>query len=374
MTSDLVQHLIIFLENLSLVIGNILLYHLFSIYLGYGYTYYLQILLYVLISVASFIVIGKNMVYWKSFLWLTLVSLVFIIDLSILYRAALFLISVIVPVMFALLYIVYQTKQDKKELKLCTNSKKKIKKYFIAGMVFPRLLFFNVAHFFFPLLVIWIGFIGLIYLLGHLAINNFNNFVGIMSLMGIIFGLFQYYVKSYKENIQTKLSQYVAQITQSQESYSLRHFKDFLSMHNEHSDIEKKLMKIEKSTFPVKNIQRQYPDIAGYIKKMSKTIKQDNEIIAKLEEDKKDNHHLINAYKDFFDERKEQIIENLEDRNIKEFLWFLMGNINLFGEAQVMLSTLPLFEEDVEPQTYQDFIKRNNWEILNSILQDFIFG
>ena len=61
----------------------------------------------------------------------------------------------------------------------------------------------------------------------------------------------------------------------------------------------------------------------------------------------------------------------MDKKRIKEFMWLLMGNINILGEALVSLETLDLPEK--EPESYDEFFSQASYEILNEVVTNFIF-
>jgi hypothetical protein len=330
----------------------------------------LQPFIFVLISVLAFIIVGKNILHWKSYLWIVLISLLGIYPLPQEIKSVSIILLIAIPVIC--LYIYYSQPKKKKEVtKHVTGMKNKLRTWLMFALVFPRILFFNVAHYLFPLLFIWISIYGLVYLLGFLTIINFNVFISLMSLLGIIFGFFQYYIKRYRENIQNKLVKYVTKLTLPKE-FTIKEFKDFIEPKQDYKPIFDKIIKIETpKTFgmfrrtKLFQVDRMLQDLQG--------SPSDIEVFNKLEKEIGGKTKLKEAYREFFTYKKEENLKKLEKKNVKEFLWLLMGNINIISEDLIKLETLDLPEVDEEPETYSEFFTQTSYEILNEIFTRFIY-
>ena len=244
---------------------------------------------------------------------------------------------------------------------------------FMSIIVFPRLLFFNISHFLFPLLFIWISLLGVIYFLFSLTINNFNNFVGLVTLIGIIFGFFQYYVKGYKENVQKKLVQYLTKLSLPEDEFTLKDFKSFLKPRTAYNNVEDAILQVE-DDFSTKSSPRLRIGIEKLLSNMNLS-QSDVQFFKSLEKEmgiKGNKDNLIKAYKEFFEEKKIEFKTRIDKKKIKELMWLLMGNINILGETLVTLGTLDL--PDKEPESYDEFFKQASYEILNEVVTSFIFG
>jgi len=380
LTSNYTQNIITFLDNLSFIIGNYLLYFLISQYLTIesninilDQSISLQPLMFLLISILAFLIVGKNILHWKSYLWLVFIFFIALLSVSLLIKSMSLILIIAIPIIS--LYWYHSQPEKKKEFKqYVIGIKNKVKTYGMFCLVFPRILFFNIAHYLFPLLFIWIALYGLVYLLGFLTINNFNVFISLMSLLGIIFGFFQYYVKGYKKNIQEKLVRYVTKLT-IPEKFSIEDFKKYIKFDNKYKSIFDLIEKNEKPK-PLPMIKHsQYFQFNRILKDIQEQAhKSDMEIYNILEDKLSGNKELlIEAYQGFFAYKKKEITENLEKKKVREFLLLLLGNINILSEDLIKLETMELPEKDKEPETYNEFFTQTSYEILNDIFTKFIF-
>lgn len=381
LTSNYTQNIVTFLDNLSFIIGNFLLYILFSKYLTIESSFIvleqsinLQPLLFLIISIIAFLIVGKNILHWKSYFWLVFILFIALLSVNLLIKSMSLILIIAIPIIS--LYWYYSQPKKKEEFKqYAIGIKNKVKTYGMFCLVFPRILFFNVAHYLFPLLFIWIALYGLAYLFGFLTINDFNVFISLMSLLGIIFGFFQYYVKGYKKNIQDKLVKYVTKLTLPKK-FSIEDFKKYIKYDNKYKSILDLIEKNEKPK-PLPTIKHsQYYQFNRILKDIQEQAhKSDMEIYKLLEEKLHGNKELLlEAYKGFFAHKKEEILDGLEKKKVREFIFLLLGNINILSESIVNLETMELPDKDKESETYSEFFTQTSYEILNDVFTKFIYG
>jgi hypothetical protein len=80
---------------------------------------------------------------------------------------------------------------------------------------------------------------------------------------------------------------------------------------------------------------------------------------------------LVNIYSKFFEEKKKQLLNELNKKEINELTWLLLSNINLLDEAYSSLFTFEIPKK--KPENYEEFLIFTRYEILNKIIFEMIF-
>jgi len=224
---------------------------------------------------------------------------------------------IVIPIICLFNYYRKPERREKLKSSIPENNNR-LRIIFMSIIVFPRLIFFNISHFLFPLLFIWISLLGIIYFLFSLTINNFNNFVGLVTLIGIIFGFFQYYVKGYKENVQKKLVQYFTKLSLPEDEFTLKDFKSFLKPRNAYNNVEDAILQVEDG-FSTKYSPSVRIGIEKFLSNMNLS-QSDVQFFKTLEKEmgeKGNKENLIKAYKEFFEEKKIEFKAQIDKKRIK---------------------------------------------------------
>jgi len=376
-TSRFSLGIVTFLSNLSLFLGNIILFYIFEDYFNIPS----EIWVFIIGALLGFLFIGR--IYkFHSYLWFLSLFVIFKLNLSIFEKSIFFFILLILPLI--IFYIQFKIKRDvsKKEFKLFPFPEKLDLKMLIKFLiVLPRILFFNVSYFLFPLLIVWLGYFGVLGFLKVVALSEtLGEFTYLVSIIGIIFGFFQYYTKRQEEKVQNKIVNHLIKITFQKDCFSFESFIEFLKSKKIGAGIINKCENIEKGE--LKDLMR----IAQVSRMPGKEITQmflniqlpqqeDKTKFILLEtEMKKENRYkdLVSSYSKFFEEKKKQLLNEIDKKEINELTWLLLSNINLLDEAYASLFT---FEKPKKkPKTYDEFLIFTQYEILDKVISEMVFN
>ena len=202
-TSKFALGIVTFLLNLSLFLGNIIIFYLFKNY----FDILDSILIFVIGNLLSFLFLGRIHKY-LSYLWLLMIFIILELHFVEIIIKVVLLISLLVsPMVIFYFQSNSQKNGNKKEFKLYFPFPKKLKPKTILKflLVLPRILFFNVSYFLFPLLVVWLGYFGILNFLGMVNLTQtFEKFTYLISIMGITFGFFSTTQKDTKKKFRIK--------------------------------------------------------------------------------------------------------------------------------------------------------------------------
>ena len=169
-------------------------------------------------------------------------------------------------------------------------------------------------------------------------------------------------------------------MTVEKDYFSFKSFIDFLR--SQKSLLIEKCEKIEKDRLRdwMKIIQaprRQGKEITQLFMTIQLPLQEDRTKFILLEaEMKRENRYeeLIDIYSKFFEEKKQQLLENIiNNEHFRELTWLLLSNINLLDEAYAALFTFKKPPKE-KPETYDEFLINVQYEILDKVVSEMIFG
>lgn len=376
-TSKFSLGIVTFLLNLSLFLGNIILFYLFKNYFDISS----PMRIFVLGTLLSFLLIARVHRY-LSYLWFLIIFVVLKLDLIVLGKLILLVVLLVSPLVIFYFQFRIRKNENQKEFKSSSSFQKrfKLKTLLKFLLILPRTLFFNVSYFLFPLLIIWLGYFGILSFLNIIDLSKtLAEFTYLISIMGITFGFFQYYTKRYEEKIQNKIVNHLIKITFQKDYFSFNAFVEFLKSKEHNTQIINICKNIEKGELKDWMRIMQVPRMPGKeIIQMFLNIQlpqqEDKTKFILLETAmKKENRYeeLVDIYSEFFEEKKQQLLEDINKKDINELTWLLLGNINLLDEAYTSLFT---FEKPKKkPETYDEFLIFTQYEILDKIISEMVF-
>jgi len=228
-------------------------------------------------------------------------------------------------------------------------------------------------------LVVWSVFFGITSLIGLTAVGeaSFSTLVSLLTIIGILAGIFQFYIQSYKEQITQKilnsLSKHMIEITKK---LAFNEFIIYLKNGKDKSfygDIIKKtdetgtkaLLKVLKETRSGRDVTNMtFNFLANDTINMARSV----EYADGINKDK-----LKLKYTEFFDAKNKEIKEELDKIDINDIRAVLLPNILFFDEVMTELIKSSYEVEEIEtPETYEDYltmsVQENVLYVINKIL------
>jgi len=255
---------------------------------------------------------------------------------------------------------------------------KSLKKAFrvTAILIFFKLMFFNVLYELFPVYIIWIGLIGLLYLLRILTQPPINSFFQIINTINLLLGFFQFFLNRQEQKIASKITIDTKRIDAIiAEETDFEKFSENLSIKQtkEQASIRNWILKETSPELQGANIIKILAE-DGYLKdiytqtrgKKSPTIpisfnipspdsNKKYEIIEAAAKSKpRMKKELIEAYENFFKDPRisDRILDRIDKEiNFKEYRILTLSNINIFYEI-IPEFTNNAFSEFFEKTTY----------------------
>lgn len=206
-------------------------------------------------------------------------------------------------------------------------------------LVLFKQIFFNTLYELFPVCIIWISILGLLFLANLLDFSISNSFYNVITVLGILLGVFQFYLQRQEEKIAAKIGTSAKRIgliineeTNFEKFYNSLPEKPFGRIYLRNW-ISKIVIKPKSKTPTLFNLT--YPDLN----------KKFDIIETAAETNIKKKEELIEAYKHFFDGEKtfNTIINRIyEEIDIKEFGVLALSSVNIFPEIQPQLTNSQL--------------------------------
>ena len=238
-------------------------------------------------------------------------------------------------------------------------------------IIFLRLVFFNVMNDLFIVLIIWSILFSLGYVTSLVTIvpGTFSILVGLLSIMGILAGIFQFYIQTYKERIsQQVINNLIKHLTRTLKKYS---FKDFLEYNEKQNksffnEIDDNLKR--NPFYAINQVSRGYRRSAKEITNITLNVLAENDILLaqSLEYSNIDKGKLKEAYKAYFENKNKEIKKEIDKLNFDEIRKILFPNIIFFDEiAPQLVSSSYDFENIEKPESYTEFL--SNYAQENSL-------
>jgi signal transduction histidine kinase len=360
----------------SIIITNVILFF----FLGRFVQLYMPSL--VITLFISFLIIG-SITKWKQYLWLSTVS-IFVIELisnslSTLTIAICIILLLVIPIAVFIGY--YYIKSKKNEITISKNRYKLSLRTLIVLVILPRLLLFNIAYLSFPLLFIWLSYLGILYYAGLITVINTGAFISIVTVAGVFSGIFQYYISRREEKIQEKLKTYFVTEFFKTDEFSFEEFdKSLKDTYDYKTD---KLLKELKSLVDEVNTEfsgnaKKLIDEASEklprLRQLSITIYEPNQTdlvkfnsLEKKVKEQKLKEFLIKRYEEFFNNKKLILVENVNIKKANKIMFALLENINLFEEAYTSFLTLPDAKD--KSSSYTDFLLKLQGDIFSLLIE-----
>lgn len=338
----------------------------YLIFRGMSVFFSISTLVYLVVSVATLLFIGK-INNWKSFLWFTV--LLFFISAQIPLR-----VWVIVGyLLITILAIVAFSRRDVAEFSPMPNVSFSTAKMFVIAS--HRIIFYNLSYLSFPLLFIWLGSLGILLLFGMVSLtSSLTHFVYLTTIAGVMFGFLQPYIQRHEEKVQKKFSsQLMSQIPWNRR-FSFREFQDYLDrlgvneldVHDSDVDTIENSVKEINNGFPL----REYQWLSPY-RKQGKEINQyefniyssgaeeaDQLKFLELEDEMSECGKLgalRTVYGAFFDRKMREILDDIDRKSLQEMSWELLESINILEESFPTMNSVSN-SMDSEPETYEEFL------------------
>lgn len=278
-------------------------------------------------------------------------------------------------------------------------------------LVIFKQLFFNTLYELFPICIIWVCFLGLLFFTNLFDIHPLGSFYNVVTVLGILLGVFQFYLQRYEEKIASKIGiserriEFIINEETSFEKFydslpdksfnrnCLRNWiskktdpklqildsLQFLAENDNAVNVISRIIRRSGSNTPIL-FNLTYPD----------SNKKFNLIEAAAEVDTKKRGELMKAYKHFFDgeETFNTIIKRVnEEIDIKQFGAIALGNINIFSEVlpQFINSQLKDFIDkitDVDKEKNKEYIdfgsskefrKNLHFRVMDEIFSKILF-
>lgn len=357
------RRIVAFLNQLSFVLANVILYVIFSKYTS------ANIVSFMLISLIGFILIGKIQQI-TPFTWLTVLAAVLFWSNSLGK-----IIGLVILGLFAVIMLIQFAKADNGDDKGGVTWIM----FWKIFVVFPKLLFFSISYVLFPLLFVWIASLGVATLLGWASIKGDTTLLlNVLTILGLIFGFFQFYLQRYEDKVQSKITQHFAATMINRTKLMFSSFRKFVEEHQQYKDVEKKIETlIDKGGFKYlsdstsrRNQGRSLTQYFISVQKSAGPLIEFTILEADYRERKK-MKDLSKAYAEFFEEKKKAIIEDLDLKQLRELGWSLLSNINILEESYTTIVSFKPEEDD--PETYQDFLLKTEYELINYAMNHIIF-
>ena len=241
-----------------------------------------------------------------------------------------------------------------------------------AILLMLRVLVFNALNDLFMILIIWTSFLGFLTLfvkIIHLA-KPLSNLVGVLSVISILSGLFQFYIKYYRENVTNQImTGLINHMKTISTEFSFRTFLKFLK--ENHEKLYQELFKNNetfKAILRFFTYQRSPTKVIEYV--IVPFVPQNeamfiNLIESSVEKDS-DLKELREAYKEFSKTKIEELKKYIDKLDLNELRKAILADMYLFDEifammAKSMYELAPIKEE---PVSYSDYLVSSIHELL----------
>jgi len=263
-----------------------------------------------------------------------------------------------------LLIISSDTKKQKPGVSELKNLTKRLKVgKWNAILIVLRLFYFNILNDLFMVLIIWVSFFSLIVMLGAITIkeNTFQDLANVVGIIGILSGLFQIYIQSYREQFSKKMS--LGLVSYFQKISKKSTFADFLEHVKKennafYNEIDKKLRETEFShIYSIFRAQRSGHNVTNITLNVSAT---DDTLVSRALElsmkNKDEQKTLKSEYAKFFQKKDVEISKEIDEFDVDELRKIFLPNVLFFDETVVeMIKSNYELDDDTGLEQYADY-------------------
>jgi hypothetical protein len=364
MTTKPGRQFISLLYNFIFVLVNAIIFSLFSLYFS------LNLPVFVLGALTAFLLVGK-ISSWKSNFWfVAFFSLLFLDSPLNFYLIVGFLIASVAVFM-------YLIRRSREAYASPFKISGELGQKFLVAL--PRVLFFNISHELFPLLFIWLGITGALYFLGFVPLTgDRTSFIYIVTVSSIMLGFLQYYLKRYEEKVQKKITSQLTKQIRIRNRFSFDEFYGFVKERGL-SEVEKLCRKVTEGDrmgdlMKILRMPR-YPGKTIELSSLTVQLMGSEDQISQLRfnalerfaEDEGRKDSLVPAYSDFFEEKKREVLDELDREEIKRLSWTLLGSITILEESIPDLFSIRK-KVKKSPETYSEHLSKTSVEILEEVV------
>jgi hypothetical protein len=232
---------------------------------------------------------------------------------------------------------------------------------FFGIIIIAKQAFFNISYYLFPILLIWLGIGGFLFVTGIQSYTSSTHFFEIVTIVSIALAIFDYFLKRHEEKVAFKINIFVKKITDiiNQET-SFNNFYRNIGLGKENDEIKKWIShridpKLMAQDFI--SIMSENPESTRSFRHFIKNSKVPLQISVSYPESNKkfeileatvfdrtpQKKKLIDSYRKFFsdDLLYQKIIDKIEKEfDIKEFGILTMSNINIIHEVSADFITI----------------------------------
>lgn len=265
---------------------------------------------------------------------------------------------------------------DKQSTQTPEGPHQKIRKkiWLTIPLILVRLVFLNTIQYLLFTLIVWVFAVGVLLMFGYATLlskysSEFYNAIG---LVGILAGFFQYYTQRYETKTQNNLiSKFNKLLSSCDKKISIDNFRRFIEKNGTRFSAFNVLLKKTINLSPYYLSRLPGKSINVY----SLNFASEQEKYRVFEDSVKDStkKELLGVYSEFFNEKKAEIIEEINKEKIaSELIEMLLSNINFFAEAKSDL--IGIKEQNLEESTNaEEFIANMRFSIFDEVLTNCLF-
>lgn len=244
-------------------------------------------------------------------------------------------------------------------------------------LVITRLLFFNVLNDLFMVLIVWCGILGVYCFAGFIKVTAIQDLTGVLTIMGILLGLFQFYIKFYRDQVyQRMLNNIVKYFTEISKKLTFSNFLKYIEQN--HQNFYEKINS-ELRVNPAYPILKIFKDerIRGgkEITNITLNIYPTSDILLSqlLELSRIGKNELKKIYKEFFELKSKEIKNEIDRLDLVELRKLILPNIMFFDEVMSEIANMMyLSESNKEPESYQEFLQLTIYESVVYLIERII--
>lgn len=245
------------------------------------------------------------------------------------------------------------------------------------SLILLRLLFFNVLNDLFIVLVTWTSLFWILAGFKVVTVYDtvFPSLVSFLTIIGILSGIFQFYIQSYKENVSNQITTAI-----TKHLIKIMHkasFKEFLKyLEKEDNALHDKVQKAADSD-SIRPALKMFYDKRSGTKTTNTTINlfpQDDAFLpGALENLSSLNKGLKKHYTLFFDKTATELKKEIDSLDISELQRTLFPNIVFFDEVMITLLKSNFEMEEIDdPQTFEEYRVLQVEELVSYLIEKLL--